>query len=434
MKKFQKLLVATLAILLVNIANALEIVDVRSDYWAGQEIVRAIQNGYIYVIDGNKFKPEETMTRSDFVTALLKVIQRQNEEVTQNTTFKDVNNLTPNKRSILLSEQIRMAFGYPDKTFKPNLAINHNETMSLIANITKDDYVAGDITGFKDYKEIPLWARRAWIKNVANGLYVNHPDVLSFTPNKDLTRAEAAVLFDRVANNLDKFKDIYRDLYNTATNNNEDDNAFDFDKSTFIAENTLGIVPFATNNKVQIYDNKKIIETGNILIGTALNVVETRKDLVGHEYVFTAPNDVYTNEGTFLYPKGTEFYARVDKIGYSAWRSKPERSSIVFHKYSLPSGETYDMAAVPFTKDEKIVYVNDVKNPKKVKALTASNKSQKEYLIACAHQMMPLTEFNIKKGKTIYILLTSDMVLPQNDSYLQLRTRKSLLEEQDNDM
>ena len=434
MKKFQKLLVATLAILLVNIANALEIVDVRSDYWAGQEIVRAIQNGYIYVIDGNKFKPEETMTRSDFVTALLKVIQRQNEEVTQNTTFKDVNNLTPNKRSILLSEQIRMAFGYPDKTFKPNLAINHNETMSLIANITKDDYVAGDITGFKDYKEIPLWARRAWIKNVANGLYVNHPDVLSFTPNKDLTRAEAAVLFDRVANNLDKFKDIYRDLYNTATNDNEDDNAFDFDKSTFIAENTLGIVPFATNNKVQIYDNKKVIEVGNILIGTALNVVETRKDLVGHEYVFTAPNDVYTNEGTFLYPKGTEFYARVDKIGYSAWRSKPERSSIVFHKYSLPSGETYDMAAVPFTKDEKIVYVNDVKNPKKVKALTASNKSQKEYLIACAHQMMPLTEFNIKKDKTIYILLTSDMVLPQNDSYLQLRTRKSLLEEQDNDM
>ena len=31
MKKFQKLLVAILAMLLVNIANALEIVDVRSD-------------------------------------------------------------------------------------------------------------------------------------------------------------------------------------------------------------------------------------------------------------------------------------------------------------------------------------------------------------------------------------------------------------------
>ena len=157
MKKFKKILVVSLAILLANIANALEIVDVRSDYWAGQEIVRSIQNGYIYVIDGNKFKPEGTMSRSEFVTALLKVIQRQDEEVVQDTTFKDVNNLTPNEKSIVLSEQIRMAFGYPDKTFKPNTAINHNETMSLIANITKADYIAANITKFDDYDKIPLW-------------------------------------------------------------------------------------------------------------------------------------------------------------------------------------------------------------------------------------------------------------------------------------
>ena len=60
--------------------------------------------------------------------------------------------------------------------------------------------------------------------------------------------------------------------------------------------------------------------------------------------------------------------------------------------------------------------------------------SQKEYLIAVAHQMSPLMEFNIKNNKTIYILLTGDMVIPQNDSYLELRTKKSLLEEDDTDM
>ena len=435
MKKIQKILVATFALLLMNFANALEIVDVRSDYWAGQEIVRAIQNGYIYVIDGNKFKPEGIMTRSEFVTALLKVIQRQDEKVTKNTSFKDVDGLTPNRKSVVLSEQIRMAFGYPDKTFKPNLAINHNETMSMIANITDANYVAADITGFKDYKEIPLWAKRAWIKNVANGLYVNHPEYTKFTPSRELTRAEAAVLFDKIANNLDKVKDKYRDLASGALAEEDDENyGLDFDKSVFISQNTLNLAPFATNNKVQIYDNKKIIEAGNILIGTALDVVETRKDLVGHEYRFTAPNDVYTVEGTFLYPKGTEFYARVDKIGYSAWRSKPETSTVVFHKYSLPNGETYDMAGVPFTKDDKVIYVNSVNNPKKAKDLANYKMSQKEYLIACAHQMSPLMEFNIKTNKTIYILLTGDMVIPQDESYLKLRTKKSLLEEKDTDM
>ncbi len=431
MKKFCKFLVAAIAFSLFNMAFALEIVDVKSSYWAGQEIVHAIQNGYINVIDGNKFKPEGTMTRSEFVCALLKVIRRQNEPIVQRTTFKDVNNLTPNKNSVVLSEQIRMAFGYPDKTFKPNVAINHNETMSMIANITKGDYKAADITGFKDFKQIPLWARRPYIKNVANGFYVNHPDELKFTPSNNLTRAEAAVLFDKIAVNLDKIKDKYRDLYDQMSNanGNGSGDGYDFDKSEFIAENTLNLAPFATNNKVQIYDNKKIIEAGNILIGTALDNVKARKDLVGHEYVFTAPNDVYTTQGTFLYPKGTEFYARVEKIGYSAWRSKPERSTVVFHKYSLPNGETYDMAGVPFTKNDKVIYVNNVKSVKKAKDLSSYKLSQKEYLIACAHQMSPLMEFDIKNGKTIYILLTGDMVIPQDETYMNLRTKESVLED-----
>ncbi len=429
MKNLCRLLVITIAIMTLNTALALEIIDVKNSHWASQEIIRAIQNGYIGIVDGNKFNPEGTMSRSEFVYSLLKVIRRQNEPVTQDTTFKDIDDLTPNKKFIELSEQIRMAFGYPDKTFKPNVAINHNETMSMIANITNGYYNAADITNFADYNEIPLWAKRPYIKNVANNLYVNHPDESKFTPNNNLTRAEAAVLFDKIAANLDKVKDEFKDLYDTMSNADDEN---DFNKSEFIAENTLNMAPFATNNKVQIYDNKKIIEAGNILIGTALNPVKARKDLVGHEYVFTAPNDVYTEQGTFLYPKGTEFYARVEKIGYSAWRSKPERSRVIFHKYSLPNGETYDMAAVPFTKNDKVIYVNDVKNPKKIKNLTSFKLSQKEYMIACAHQMAPLIEYDIKNNKTIYILITGDMVIPQNEEYMNLRTKKSVLEEDNN--
>ncbi len=423
MKKIQKLLISLLALMLFNFANALEIVDVKSDYWASQEIVNAIQNGYIYVIDGNKFKPEQTITRSEFVTALLKVIRRQNDPITQTSTFKDISSATPNKQSVVLSEQIRMAFGYPDNTFKPELAINHNETMSMIANITKGDYIASDITSFNDYQKIPIWARRAYIKNVANGLYVNHPNVKTFNPTRELTRAEAAVIFNKIASNIDKIKDNYRDLYNNLADDAPK-------KSIFIAENNLNTVPFALSTKVDIYDNKKVVENGNIVIGVVLSEVDARKDLVGQEYVFTTPEDVYTAQGTFLLPKGTEFYARVEKIGYSAWRSKAERSNVVFHKYSLPTGETYDMAGVPFTKDDKIIYVNSIKKPKQIKKLSEYKTSRKEYLIECAHQMSPLLDFNAKNGKKLYILLTGDMVLPQNEEYLNIRTKKSILEEQ----
>lgn len=434
MKKIQKLLVVCLAVMLFNFANALEIIDVKANHWASQEIVHSIQNGFLDVIDGNKFKPESSITRSDFVTALLKVIRRQNELVTQKTTFKDINNSTPNKKNVVLSEQIRMAFGYPDKTFKPSSAINHNETMSMIANITNSDYVAADITAFNDYKQIPLWAKRAYIKNVANGFYVNYPEPLTFNPTNNLTRAEAAVLFDRLSTHLDKVQEKYRDLYDSLPdndiNNDGEADGLSFNKSVFMGSETLNLAPFARNHKVDIYDNKKIILAGNILIGTSLNEVKAREDLVGHEYAFVAPNDVYSTQGTFLYPKGTEFYARVEKLGYSAWRSRPEKSNVVFHKYSLPNGETYDMAGVPFTKDDKkVVYVKNTIKPAKNKPLEPGDKNSNKHLIKVAHQNSPLMDFNIKNNKTIYILLTGDMVIPQNEEYMNLRTKRSILEE-----
>ncbi len=423
MKKFQKLLVISFAFLLTSFASALEIVDVQSDYWASNEIIRSIQNGFLNVIDGNRFNPEGTITRSEFVTSLLKAIRRENEPVVQKTSFKDVNYRTPNEQNILLSEQIRMVFGYPDKTFKPNVAINHNETMSMIANITKSDFKAADITVFADYLEIPLWAKRSYIKNVANGLYVNHPNENEFTPTNSLTRAEAAVLLDKIASNLDLIQEKYRDLYDDLSDENK------LKKAVFLGDGTLGTAGFAFNNKVKIYDNKKIIEAGNVLIGTALTPVSSRRDGAGQQYVFSAPNDIYTTEGAFVYPKGTEFYARDEKIAYSSWRSKPEKSATVFFKYSLPNGETYDMAGVPFTKDNEVVYLDDFTKARKAKKLANYKMSKKEYLIACAHQRLPIMEYKIKDNSTIYILLTGDMVIPLNDDYINLRTKKSALEE-----
>ncbi|MBR1617646.1 S-layer homology domain-containing protein, partial [bacterium] len=367
MKKFQKILVVTMAVMLMNFAHALEIVDVKANYWAGAEIIHAIQNGYINVIGGNQFKPENSMTRTEFVTALLKVISRQDEPVVQKTTFKDVQSTTPHIKDITLSEQIRMAFGYPDKTFKPTRAITHNETMSMIANITKNDYKAADITRFSDYQEIPIWAERAYIKNVANGLYVNHPDEKAFTPKKNLTRAEAAVLFDKIVQNLDKFQDKYRDLYNKLSDEEIDLGA---NKAEFVSKNTLGVVNFAPNNVVDNFDNKKIVEAGNIILATDISEIRSRKDYVGDVYVFTAPEDVYSVEGEFLYPKGTEFYARDMKKDYSAWRSRPQASNVIFYKYSLPGGQTYDMAGVPFTKDDKVITVTNTQKAKQIQKIT----------------------------------------------------------------
>ena len=88
------------------------------------------------------------------------------------------------------------------------------------------------------------------------------------------------------------------------------------------------------------------------------------------------------------------------------------------------------MAGVPFTKPDKdVVYINKVKSARKAKALANNKSNKKDYNIKCAHQMNPLLDYKVKNGKTIYILLTGDMVIPQSEEYMNLRTEKSLLEE-----
>ena len=86
------------------------------------------------------------------------------------------------------------------------------------------------------------------------------------------------------------------------------------------------------------------------------------------------------------------------------------------------------MAGVPFTKNDKVIYVNDVRNLTKAKKLASPNTKRKEQLIDLAHQMAPNIEYKLKENKTIYILLTGDMVIPISEDYFHLREKKSNLE------
>ena len=89
------------------------------------------------------------------------------------------------------------------------------------------------------------------------------------------------------------------------------------------------------------------------------------------------------------------------------------------------------MAGVPFTKDDKVIYVNNVKSAKQAKKYSVDKANSKGYLIKCAHQMNPKLDYKMVSGKTIYLLLTGDMVIPQTEEYYNLRTKeKSILEEE----
>lgn len=379
----RKLLVTTLALSLCTTSYVFGIADVWDDYWAKEEILLSIQNGFMNFVENDKFEPENSISRSDFLTSLLKAANYQKNNIQNVAVFKDVDNSTPNSSTIIASKQAKTAFGYPDNTFKPSRPVTHSEAMSFIANITADNYKAIDITTFSDYKNIPLWALRPYIKNLAEGLYISQNDENKLNPNAPLTRAEAAVLFNKVANNNKKQKveSTQKDSF-TKKSDITDDAIY----------NTLNIANFAKNNDVKVYNDKKIIKEGNVLIAVNKTNTKSKNVSIGETHTYIAPEDVYTKEGALLYPKGTEFYAKISGIKYSDWKSKPKKIGCVFYKYSLPNGETHSMAGIPLAK-----------------------KIEEKKLADPIYQKKLLTDFDINgKNEKVYILITGDTTFPPN--------------------
>lgn len=85
--------------------------------------------------------------------------------------------------------------GYPDGTFRPNSRITRAELVVLLANALgwSDSATA---TGFSDDQAIPGWARPAVVRARKEHLLTGYPDG-SFGPERSVTRAEAAVWFDK---------------------------------------------------------------------------------------------------------------------------------------------------------------------------------------------------------------------------------------------
>ena len=71
-------------------ACAADIADVSSNYWASKEINEVVDSNIMTLTDGN-FRPEGSVARVDFVSALLKLLSNDNLNVNISNIYTDVN-------------------------------------------------------------------------------------------------------------------------------------------------------------------------------------------------------------------------------------------------------------------------------------------------------------------------------------------------------
>ncbi len=315
-------------------AFAEELIDVPADFWAVKEIVYCIREGIISAYPGSIFKPEDQVKRAEFNSMLLRTLGHKQIDSADSNKFKDINDSYWAYADILKSVRLGLLYGYPDKSFKPEEYITKAEVASIISHITKNDVKDISILNqFSDSNTIPVWAKKQYAKAVELGIYVNYPEMAFLLPNKVLNRAEAAVILYRLrmAMGLVQEKYVAREIV-TGTEH-------------------LRIESGAPNNKITITNYRKIVQAGNVIRVNFAEPFNSKRLDVGKTVKFNFVDDVVTEEGSVLIPKGSTASAVISVLDKQRAFNKNAKVALTFNEIGLPSGQNIQISGRVFQND-----------------------------------------------------------------------------------
>jgi hypothetical protein len=177
--------------------------DVPPDYWAEPFIKVVVRRGILQGFPDGTFKPEQVVTRSEFAKLVRDAF---NTSKTRGALeFKDIP--AGDERTEAIDEAVETEFmkGYPGQVFRPGEPIKRVEALVALTNglklpaSTDTDSLA---SLYKDSQEIPRYAKKTIASASKGGLVANYPEVAILAPNRDLTRAEAAVFIHQALASL----------------------------------------------------------------------------------------------------------------------------------------------------------------------------------------------------------------------------------------
>ncbi|MDP4096487.1 S-layer homology domain-containing protein [Paenibacillus sp. P96] len=110
--------------------------------------------------------------------------------------FSDLSSGSWAYNDIMTAVQAGYINGYADDRIRPNQQVTRQEAAAIIAKVIGlTPGSASTLTGFSDADEIASWSRGSVAAVIGQGYMNGYPDG-SFKPEKELTRAEAVVILD----------------------------------------------------------------------------------------------------------------------------------------------------------------------------------------------------------------------------------------------
>ena len=164
------------------------------NHWAQDGILSMAERGFINGYDDGTFKPGASISRAEFVTILIRILQDvKGVAITGENTFTDTNGHWAQAN---LSTAVRLGLlgGYGDGRIGPNDFVTREQIAVMLINAA--GVSGGADTGFADNESISPWAREK--VSAAAGLgFMNGYEDGSFKPQSNATRAEVCVVLLR---------------------------------------------------------------------------------------------------------------------------------------------------------------------------------------------------------------------------------------------
>lgn len=186
-------IIATGSSLLVANANT-KATDVKG-HWAERQITEFIEKGYVKGYPDGTFKPDDSITRSEFVVIFNNVFGLKKGS---NKVFNDTKGHWA-KEAIDIAVMNGVCNGISATNFAPDDKLTREQASKMLSNYLKlSDQNVDKLESFTDFKEVSSWAVEDVEGVIEKGYIKGYPDK-TFKPLETIRRAEVVSMLSRVS-------------------------------------------------------------------------------------------------------------------------------------------------------------------------------------------------------------------------------------------
>lgn len=321
-----------------------------SGHWAQQSIENLSQQGIITGYPTGEFKPEGRITRAEFAAMLVKAKGWNNQPVSGISRFVDVPATFWGYRPIEIVSSKGLVSGYPGGYYRPTQNITRAEAMSILVNsagVPLPTQAEADqiLRGFSDQMQIPQWARRNVAAAVQSGIFVNFPSTALIEPNQPATRAEVAVMANRMQDYLANRNRPPMGMGPTANNPMPGTGKDTPYTSPGMPGNMNYASPPANSNSGTIHGRVSVVPAQTVFTGVVTTAFSSDRSRVGDPVTMTLDRPIISAGGEIVVPQGSQAFGRITAIEPAGRTEKNAAVDLDFNRIVTPDGRTFNISA-----------------------------------------------------------------------------------------